>query len=96
MAAAAVRQRKFTVDSVSWTEVDVDIECSTIIFTNNETGAQDVLRRLNSSSATTEATIAAGFQSTWGLGGSRLFPTGTLCYLKATSGSFDVAVEYIL
>lgn len=94
------------VDSSTWTAVVCPIHCKTIIFDNNETGAVDIYRRIDSTSASTQKTIIAGAQAVWTLSAATSgghssdrnvsFTTGaTVAYLKSTSGSFNVAVEFI-
>lgn len=77
-----------------------------VIFDNNESGAVDVYRRISDSVAASQKTIPAGMQAVWthsdAVGGGlstefgQYFKAGqTIAYLKSTSGSFDVAVEFI-
>lgn len=77
-----------------------------VIFDNNESGATDVYRRILDSVAASQKTIPAGMQAVWthadAVGGgkssefSQYFRPGqTIAYLKSSSGSFDVAVEFI-
>lgn len=94
------------VDNSTWTAVTCPIYCKTIIFDNNEVGAVDIHRRIDSGSAATQKLIPAGMQGVWNLssatsGGNSStrnasFSAGQIVgYLKSVSGSFNVAVEFI-
>jgi len=92
-----------TVDSVSWAAVVCPINAKQVIFYNAESGAQDILRRIDSANSQTQLTIPAGSQAVWrlsddprNLAGMSQFRTGkTVAYLKSTTGSFNVAVEFM-
>lgn len=106
-----IGQALITVDSVLWTAVTVPTDAKTgsnfnakqIIFSNLANGAMDVSRRIVSSNAGTELVIPAGSQAIWrcsddprGFSGFSATQTGsTVAYLKSSSGSFDVTVEFI-
>lgn len=99
-------QTLVAIDSSTWTAVVTPIHCKTIIFDNNESGAVDIYRRIDSAVAATQKTIPAGMQAVWTMSGASAggyssnynnsFNSGsTVAYLKSSSGSFNVAVEFI-
>jgi hypothetical protein len=96
-------QLMIAVDSVSWAPVTAPIDAKTVIFDNNESGAQSVNRRIDSADADTQKTISAGSQAVWTKSSDprswtrfSAFKQGTvIAYLKSVSGSFNVAVEFI-
>jgi len=106
-----IGQALITVDSVSWAEVAVPADARTgsnfnakqIIFSNVAAGAMDVARRIVSANASTELVIPAGTQAIWrcsddprGFSGFSATQTGSVvAYLKSSSGSFDVTVEFL-
>jgi hypothetical protein len=96
-------QLLIAVDSVTWAPVTTPVDAKTVIFDNNESGAQSVNRRINSADAATQKTIPAGMQAVWTKSADprawtrfSAFKSGTVvAYLKSVSGSFNVAVEFI-
>lgn len=77
-----------------------------VIFDNNEASAADVYRRILDSVAASQKTIPAGMQAVWthsdAVGGGKSTEFGqyfragqTVAYLKSSTGSFDVAVEFL-
>lgn len=91
-----VRQIMVAVDSVGWTAVVAPSPAKTVIFDNSESGGYDILRRIDSANADTEKVIPYGSQAVWKLDTNQFFDRGaTVAYLKSTTGSFDVAVEFL-
>jgi hypothetical protein len=106
-----IAQLLIAVDSVAWAPVVVPsdsasgtvLNAKTIIFDNNESGAQDINRRIVSDDAETQKLIPVGMQGVWklsddsrGMSGFSAAQTGnTIAYLRSVSGSFNVAVEFI-
>ena len=96
-------QTLVAVDSSNWTAVVCPISCKTVIFDNNETSAQNVYRRIDSTDANTQKLIPAGVAYTWqksaderSMSAAKNFVAGaTIASLKSTAGSFNVAVEFI-
>lgn len=89
-------QKKITVNSSTWTSVTPTIYTQRLSIGNISSGANDILRRIDSADAETEIRIPAGTWYVWDLKTHQMFESGVVaCSLKSVTGSFDVIAEYI-
>ena len=84
------RFRKWAIDNVTWTPLDVSLNCTQVVVTNQ--GTDEVKLRSDDTNANSEITLASGNSITISSLQATLIPT---VYAKSTSTTGPLILEEI-